>query len=95
MTKFTQGQWKFNPQNGNIQANGQTIAQVYGATEFNVGENAQECFANARLILKAPVLYSILKPLDTCSEYRFSKVISAMHKAQKVIEAIDAEEDKA
>jgi hypothetical protein len=63
MTKFTSGQWIFNSLDGNIRANGQPIAKVYGATKYNVEDNAAECFANARLIQKAPVLYNILKPL--------------------------------
>ena len=94
MSKFTSGQWRLDKTDGTIRANDSLVAQVYGATKHNHESNAEECFANARLILKAPVLYKILKPLDTCTEYKFSKVISAMREAQKVIEAIDTECEK-
>mgnify|MGYP007069958205 CR=1 FL=1 len=96
MNKFTKGQWVLDTQTGNIRTNDHLVAQVYGATEHNINDNAEECFANARLILNAPKLYYILRPLfEPKTLGRFSDVVFAIREAKKVIEAIDAEGGKA
>ena len=95
MTKFTEGQWELDTDSGDIRAKGHLVAKVYGATTHNYEPNATECFANARLIQKAPVLYNILKPLFTPkTEHKFSELVSAMREVQKVIEAIDTDDGK-
>ena len=61
MSKFTKGEWHLAPLTGEVRANGSRIAKVYGATEFNHSRNAEECAANARLILAAPAMYEALQ----------------------------------
>ena len=90
MTDFTKGQWVLDTQNGDVRADGCLVAQVYGATKHNYEKNVGECFANARLITNAPMLYYILKPLfERKAEHHFFELVSAMRRLQKVIEAID------
>ena len=58
---FSKGNWHLDPLTGEVSTNGNKIAKVYGATEFNREKNASECQANARLILKAPEMYTALQ----------------------------------
>ena len=58
---YTKGEWHLDTLTGEVKANGGRIAKVYGATEFNHTSNADECMANARLILSAPEMYRLLQ----------------------------------
>ena len=92
MSKYTKGKWELDPQTGKITAEGNLVAQVFGATVHNQEANVGECFANARLITNAPMLYYILKPLfEPKAEHHFSELLSAMRRVQNVIETIDEE----
>ena len=53
-------EWTFNDEDGFIMAGNKRIAQVFGATKHNQGDNRSECFANARLIQYAPEMYDLL-----------------------------------
>jgi hypothetical protein len=93
MSEFTSGVWKLDKKTGEVYSGGARICQVYGATEYNMENNVTECFANAKLIMNAPKLYLILKPLFmTKSELRFSEVMGVMMEIRKVVDAIDAKE---
>lgn len=61
MSKFTRGNWELNSQTGSISSKGILIAKVAGATVYNAEENAEESFANARLIASAPKLYEFVE----------------------------------
>ena len=67
---FSKGNWHLDPLTGEVRANGNKIAKVYGATAFNREQNASECQANARLILNAPEMYTALQAaLDRLGHY--------------------------
>ena len=59
--RYTKGEWELDTQTGKVKANGELVAKVYGATVHNHEENASECMANARLILKAPAMLNALR----------------------------------
>ena len=66
---YTKGKWHIDPLTGEVKANGTQIAKVYGATEFNHTSNADECMANASLILNAPEMYKVLQEIqDWCKD---------------------------
>ena len=58
---FTKGKWHIDLLTGEVHTNGSRIAKVYGATAFNHTSTADECMANARLILNAPEMYTALQ----------------------------------
>ena len=70
MSKFTSGKWHIDPLTGEVRANGNKIAKVYGATEFNHTRHVDECMCNARLILNTPEMYTALQAaLDRLGHY--------------------------
>ena len=82
MSKFTSDEWHVDPFTGEVQSNGTRIAKVYGATMFNREKNADECMANARLILAAPAMYEALQAcLDRFADYDIYGEMSRQVKA--------------
>ena len=63
MSKFTCGPWTLCPLTGNIHSGQHSIGQVYGATKYNYEPNADECMSNARLVIHAPEMYTLLRDL--------------------------------
>ena len=61
MANFSNGTWTLDDNTGIIRAANGEVAQVFGATRHNHEDNAREAFANARLIMNAPVLFEMLK----------------------------------
>ena len=61
MSSHTKGKWTLDTKDGSVRSDGHLVAQVYGATEHNYEANAEECFANARLITYTPEMYSLLR----------------------------------
>ena len=80
MSKFTRGNWELNSRTGDISSKGTLIAKVYGATDYNVEKNAEESFANARLITASPEMYDelyealqLLKGKSSCESDEFAR----------------------
>ena len=63
MSKYTKGTWTLNDRTGEILSGPHKIGEVYGATIHNNEDNADECFSNARLIINAPELFSLVNSL--------------------------------
>ncbi len=98
MSEYTKGTWTLNDRTGEIISGNQKIGEVYGATIHNNEDNADECFSNARLIINAPELFSLVNSLlnyvrkyhntdiETAYKYALKAVID---RAERVIERIE------
>ncbi len=85
---YTKGKWHLDPLTGEVETNGNRIAKVYGATEFNHEPNSAECQANARLILNAPVMLHELRKAKSALEMcRYCETLAG--EIQELIEEVD------
>ena len=85
---YTKGEWHLDPLTGEIRADGNRIAKVYGATAFNHMSNAEECMVNARLVLKAPKMFHALKKAQKAlSMNLYSEVLA--DEIQELIEEVE------
>ena len=89
MTKFTQGEWTYDPKNGIVHNDGKLIAEVAGAGGSNYRHERGE--TNARLIAAAPKMYRLLKAV---ANYKPDFVWDVVFNAQELLARIDGEEAK-
>lgn len=69
-TMFNHDEWKFNPTTGAIKAGDKLIAEVAGATIYNM--NNTEAMANARLIELAPQMYALLETITSVFQISYA-----------------------
>ena len=95
MSSYTKGKWTLNDRTGEIISGSHKIGEVYGGTD--------EYLSNARLIINAPELFSLVNSLlnyvrkyqssDMEPAYKYA-VKALIERAESVIEHIEERENK-
>ena len=88
MSNFTRGKWEYDKKYGCIHHDGQLIAEVSGAGGSNYHHANGE--ANARLIVAAPEMYTLL--LECADELHAIGLPTLSRECYELLERIDGKE---